>query len=358
MKKNLLQWLLPLVVILQSCSKDDSPSGPITGPATGLYVLSEGNFGSNNSKLGFYNLSSSSFTADYFVQQNPTETGLGDTGNDAITYGGKLYIVMNNSSQVVVLNAKTGSLLGRINMGTAPTLKNPRYAASANGKVYVSAYDNTVSIIDTSSLSITGSIPTGPNPEGIAISGNFMYVANSGAFNFPNVDSTVSVINLATNAEVKKIKVGLNPNKVAVAQNGDVYVSAYGNFSTAPASISIINSATNQLKTTLGTGFAYSHVTIHGNIAYFYNNYGGTGTVKVYNTSTNATIRDEFITDGTTITTPYSVSVDAQNGDVYITDAKDYVSSGSVTCFSSAGIKKFAFTSTSGINPNKVVFAR
>lgn len=358
MKKNLLKWLLPAVVLMQACSKDDTPDAPVTPAATGLFVLSEGNYGANNTKLGFYNLTSAAFTGDYFVAQNPTQTGLGDTGNDAIIYGGKIYIVMNVSSQVVVLNAQTGALLSRINFGSAPAFKSPRYATSGNGKVYVTSSDNTVSIVDTSSLSITGSIATGANPEGIALHGNYLYVANSGSFNYPNMDSTVSVISLASNTEIKKIKVGINPNKVEVAANGDVYVSAYGNFSTIPASISVINTTTNELKSTLGAGFEYSHVRIFDNIAYFYNNYGGAGTAKVYNTSTNAVVRNEFITDGTAIATPYGINIDAQNGDVYITDAKDYVSAGAVTCFSSAGVKKFSFSTTPGISPNKVLFKR
>jgi YVTN family beta-propeller protein len=55
-----------------------------------------------------------------------------------------------------------------------------------NGKLFVTAYDNTVSVIDTTTLSIVNSITVGPNPEGIATTGNYLYVANSGAFNFPD----------------------------------------------------------------------------------------------------------------------------------------------------------------------------
>jgi YVTN family beta-propeller protein len=358
MKRNLIKWLLPVLLIMQACSKDNDFPAPVTPPAKGLYVVSEGGFGMSNTKLGFYNLGTSTFAGDYFVQQNPGQTGLGDTGNDAIIYGGKLYIVMNVSSQVVVLDALDGTLLKRIDFGTVPDFKNPRYAASARGKVYVTASDNSVSIIDTTSLNITGSIAVGANPEGIAVWGNYAYVANSGGFNFPDVDSTVSVIDLNTSLEIKKIKVGLNPNKVEVADNGDVYVSAYGNFGSVPAGISVINSTANTLKSTLGAGYQYSHVRISGNTAYFYNNYGGAGTAKVYNTDTNTDIRTEFVTDGTVITTPYGINIDEQNGDVYIMDAKDYTTAGAVTCFSSLGVKKFSFSVTPGVSPNRVVFSR
>ncbi|HRE62413.1 MAG TPA: YncE family protein [Ferruginibacter sp.] len=365
MKKNLYKCILPALLIMQACSKDDTNPFPVTPAAKGLYVISEGGSTPNSAKLGFYNLGSSSFTGDYFVQQNPTETALGSIANDAIVYGGKLYIIMNVSSEVLVLNPYTGTLIKRISFGTAPNLKSPRYAVGARGKVFVTAYDNTVTSVDTITLTLGSSITVGQDPEGIAVHGNFLYVANSGGLNYPDVDSTVSVIDLNTNTEIKKIKVGYNPNKVEVAANGDIYVSAYGvGFPTPPApvipsSVSIINSTTNLLKTTLSTtNYGYSHVRISGNIAYFFNNYGGAGTAKVYNTETNTDIRSEFITDGTTITTPYGISIDEQNGDVYIMDAKDYTSAGSVTCFDKEGKKKFSFSTTPGVNPNKVVFSR
>ncbi|RYD77336.1 MAG: hypothetical protein EOP53_13145 [Sphingobacteriales bacterium] len=360
MKKNLYKWALPALLLMQACSKDDAPVAPVTPAAKGLYVLSEGGIGKDNTKLGFYNLTTNNFTGDYFVQQNPGETIFGDTGNDGIIYGGKLYIVLNFTSQVVVLNANNGTLLKRIPFLT-PTAskKEPRYAVAARGKVYVTSYDNTVSIIDTSSLNISGSIAVGKTPEGIAVFGNYLYVANSGSRDYPNFDSTVSVLDMNTGVEIKKITVGYNPNKVEVATNGDVYVSAYGDYNKRTASISVINSSTNLLKATLDTAkYQYSHVKIFGNTAYFFNNYGGVGVSKVYNTDTNTDIRAEFITDGTAITTPYGINIDEQNGDVYIMDAKDYTTAGAVTCFDKAGKKKFAFSVTPGVSPNKVLFNR
>lgn len=359
MRKLTIFFSVATTLFMISCGKDDGPgAGPVLAPAKGIYVLSEGSFGANNTKLGYYNLETGTYTGDYFAQQNPGVPGLGDTGNDMIIYGGKLYIVMNVTSQVTVLNASTGALLSRIDFRNGTTPKSPRYATAGRGRVFVTAYDNTVSVIDTSALTIVSTINVGANPDGLAISGNYLYVANSGSFNFPDVDSTVSVVDLTTLAEIRKVTVGKNPNKVEVASNGDVYVSAYGNFSTIPASISVIDPTTNTLKTTFGPGFAYSHLRISGNLAYFHNNYGGTGTAKVYNTSTGSVVRNEFVTDGTDIDTPYGINIDDQNGDVYVSDAKDFVTAGTVTCFNKEGVRKFFFSVSPGVNPNKVVFNR
>jgi YVTN family beta-propeller protein len=358
---RILSALALLTIVINACKKNDdaTPTAPVQlTPAIGEYILSEGGFGGNNTKLSFYNNSSNTVVGDFFAQQNPTVTsGLGAVGNDMIVYGSKLYVIMNVSSNVTVLNASNATLIKKIPFFNGTTAKEPRYAVGTRGRVYVTAYDNTVTVIDTASLNIIKTITVGPNPEGIAASDNYLYVANSGGLNAVP-DSTVSLIDLNTNTEIKKIKVGVNPNKIEINQAGNIFVSAYGNFGNIPPSVSVINGSTNANGINLGPNFQYSHIRIFGDIAYVFNNYGGAGTAKVFNSATNTIVRNEFITDGTVITTPYGINVDDLNGDVYIADAKNYVSAGTVTCFSSAGIKKFSFSVAPGVNPNKIVFRR
>ncbi len=353
--------IFAFAALVNSCKKVDAPNQvmPVQlSPAVGEYILSEGGFGGNNTKLAFYTNSSNSVVGDYFLQQNPTQTaGLGELGNDAVIYGSKIFIVMNGSGRVTILNASNGNFIKNISFINNTTNKQPRYAVGARGKLYVTSWDNTVSVIDTTSLSITKSINVGANPEGIAASANFLYVANSGGFN-PVFDSTVSLIDLNTETELRKIKVGINPYKVEINTAGNVYVTSYGDYNNIPASVSVINGSTNITSTNLGSNFAYSNIRIFGDVAYLYNNYGGTGTAKVYNTATNTIIRNEFITDATVVQTPYGVNIDEQNGDVYISDAGNFSTAGNVTCFSSAGVKKFSFSVSPGVNPNKILFKR
>jgi YVTN family beta-propeller protein len=349
-----------VLFLISSCRKNDSttPIAPVQlSPAIGEYVLSEGSFGGNNSTLSFYNNSTSAVVGNFFLQQNPSiPSGLGDTGNDMIVYGSKLYIVMNVSGRVTVLNASNATFIKNISFIEGPVNKQPRYITAARGKVFVTAYDNKVSVIDTTALAIVKTIPVGPNPEGIAASANYLYVANSGGFNTVP-DSTVSLIDLNTEVEIKKIKVGINPNKIAINQAGNVFVSAYGNFGNIPPSLSIINGSTNANGINLGSNFEYSHIRIFGDLAYLYNNYGG-GFIKVYNTATNTIVRNNFITDGTAIATTYGVNIDELNADVYIADAGNFITSGKVTCFTNAGVKKFSFSTAPGVNPNTIVFRR
>lgn len=356
MKLNL--YLLGIVLVLiSSCKKTDDP-GPSVASAKGVYILSEGNFFANNAKLSYRDAESGTVYGDYFAQQNPLlSSGLGDLANDMIIYGSKLYIVVNVSSNVTVLNATNGTFVSRIPIQAGSTDRQPRYAAAKNGKLYVTSYDGTVSVIDTTSLSVTNTINVGPNPEDMLIYNNKLFVANSGGFNTVP-DSTVSVIDLSTNSEIARLKVGVNPQRLAVNSTGEIYVTAYGNFADIPASVTVINGNTNTVIGSLGSAFEYDHVKIYKDMAYFYNNYSGSASLKMYNTQTHAVVRDEFITDATTVSVVYGIDFDEQNDDVYICDAVNFSDPGNVTCFDAAGKKKFSFSVAPGISPNKVVFLR
>ncbi|MDE5662403.1 MAG: YncE family protein, partial [Muribaculaceae bacterium] len=65
-----------------------------------------------------------------------------------------------------------------------------------------------------------------------------------------------------------------------------------------------------------------------------------------------------FITDGTekSITTPYCIAVQPATGDIFITDAKDYVSSGSVICYSKDGRKQWSVKA--GDIPGHIAFLK
>lgn len=58
---------------------------------------------------------------------------------------------------------------------------------------------------------------------------------------------------------------------------------------------------------------------------------------------TGQLVTDHFITDGTEqdIVIPYGICVHPTTGDIYVTDAKNYVSSGVLHCYDRHGKKKW-----------------
>lgn len=343
-----------MLAFLASCKKDKTEPAELPAERKGVFVLAEGGFNANNSSLTYYDYTTKNTVADIFKQAN--SRGLGDTGNDIQVYGSKMYIVVNASSTLEVVNAKTAASIKKIDFKNGATARQPRYIVFDRNKAYISSYDGTVAVLDTASLTIEKYIPVGRNPEQMAIANGKLYVANSGGLDYPNYDKTVSVVDLATQTETKKITVAINPRGVFADSYGDIYVLSSGNYGTIKASMAIIDSKTDVIKAQ--ADFSAGSVAVNGDLAYMT---GAGGVVKVFNLKNDPLVngvftleKDNFITDGTKATTAYGLAYDKINNELFVLDAKNYSSNGEALVYDKDGKKKYSFTT--GIIPNTVVF--
>lgn len=363
MKKVLYILLLLLPALLCACDdmedfnplpNEDNEHITETGTAE-LYVLSEGLFNLNNSALARYTFNSSQLVPDYFRQLN--QRGLGDTANDMAIYGSKLYIVVNVSSQVEVIDLTTGKSLKRIPLLTDNgSSRQPRHIAFDKGKAYVCSFDGTVARIDTTSLAVEAYTTVGRNPDGICVQQHKLYVSNSGGLDQPNYDNTVSVIDIPTFKEIKKINVGPNPGKIEADKSGYVYVAVRGNPTGTQHHFVQIDSHTDQVSKTIDQ--PVQNFAIHNEFAYLYsyNHSSKQSAFGVYNLNTQQIVTENFISDGTHIETPFSITVNPYSGNVYITDAYDYKVKGDVLCFDQQGYLQYRINNV-GINPNTILFS-
>lgn len=361
------KYLILLIFGLSFYACDDITDKETGGGETGgsteetgtaeIYVLSEGLFNMNNSTLAYYSLKNGEKDEDYF--RNMNRRGLGDTGNDMALYGNKLYIVVNVSSQIEVIDFPTGASLKQIPMTDDENIpREPRYIAFHKDKAYVCSFDGTVARIDTASLEIDGYATAGRNPDGICVQGDKLYVSNSGGLDWETgVDNTVSVIGTEPFEEIKKIEVGLNPGRIAADAYGYVYVSTRGDaISEGDYNFVQIDTRTNEVARTYNE--KVMNFAINDRIAYLYNyNYATKSSqIKVFNLISGTTLRENFITDGTEVSTPYGIFVNPYSGNVYVTDAYSYLVRGDVLCFNPQG-KLIYRLANIGQNPNTVVFS-
>jgi len=328
---------------------------PTTPGETGkMYVLSEGLFNMNNSTLGLLNFENSTLNTNFFLYQN--NRGLGDTGNDMKSYGGKLWIVVNVSSQVEVVDFKSGVSIKRIPFFSASNVaRQPRYIAFSGSKAYVCSFDGTVARIDTTSLNIEAVTTVGRNPDGIAAANGKLYVSNSGGLDAPNYGNTVSVIDLNSFTETQKIEVGLNPYKIQTDNEGDVYVISRGNIGNIKAKLVRIDSQTDKVLQTF-ENLPAINFTIRNDTAYLYN-YDYTSnnySIKSFNCQTEQIIAENFISDGSTMERPFGIYAHPTNGNIYLTDAKNYTTKGDLLCFNRKGKLLYKVESV-GLNPNTII---
>lgn len=324
----------------------------------GFYLVNEGNMGSNKCTLDYYDYLTGVYARNIYAERNPNVVKeLGDVGNDIGIYGSKLYVVVNCSHKVEVLDARSGVRIGQVD------IPNCRYVRFHRGKAYVSSYVGPVQLgadapkgavyqVDTLSLAITGQVTVGYQPEEMETVGDNMYVANSGGYRAPEYDNTVSVIDLAGMRQVEMIPVGINLHRLKKDRYDRLWVTSRGDRLSRPSRLYVMDRipGTDRMKVTDTLPVACSNMAIHGNLLYFYaaewSDLTGSNTISygIIDIRTKEVVSTNFITDGTEreIAMPYGIAVHPETGDIYLTDAKNYVSSGTLYCFDSQGRKKWS----------------
>lgn len=156
--------------------------------------------------------------------------------------------------------------------------KSQAISATKQINAYVAnANDNTVSVIDTATNTVTATVPVGRAPVSLALppDGNSLYVVNDGA-------NTVSVVDTATNTVVATVPVGSAPFGIAMSPSGaSAYVTNLrGN------SVSVIDTATNTVTATIPVGRFPEGVAITPDGAFAYVVNDGDNNASVIDTAT------------------------------------------------------------------------
>ena len=334
------------------------PIDPDARPA-GMYLLNEANMGSNKSSIDYVDFRNAYYVRNIYAERNPEVVKeLGDVGNDIQIYGNKLYAVINCSHKVEVMDVRTCKRIGQVD------IPNCRYIRFAKGKAYVSAYVGPVAIdpnaqlgavyeVDTASLAVTRKVTVGYQPDELEVPGEYLYVANSGGYRAPDYDSTVSVVEIYGMKQIQKIPVGINLHRIRKDRYGKLWVTSRGDYNTIPSRLYVLdrkdkNSKEMVVKDTLD--IPCSEMYIQGDSLYFYSvewnkqTERNTVTYGIIDVRTGQLVTDHFITDGTEqdIVIPYGICVHPTTGDIYVTDAKNYVSSGVLHCYDRHGKKKWS----------------
>ena len=233
---------LILCVAILSCER--TPDSDLLPVSVGTYILNNGNWGSNDSNIGIYSPSTRTYTPDAFYSANGMK--LGDLGQDIVRVGDRVYIAVNGSQTVFVTDLQL-KILHQINAENDGSRLSPRAFAVADGVVYVTYYEGFVGKISPDDQSVS-LCKVGPNPDGLAVAGGNLYVANSGGMSYPDYNNTVSVVSLATFSETSTIEVNVNPSGVEASSDGKyVYVLSFGNYADRPSKLQVIETATGKV---------------------------------------------------------------------------------------------------------------
>lgn len=379
MKRRFLRylWVAVCLFLCLACREDlpvlRSESEAVSRPGSpheikGMFVLNEGNMGSNKCTLDFLDFRSGFYTRNIYPERNPEVVKeLGDVGNDLQVYGNRLYAVINCSHYVEVMDVRTAQHIGSVNV------TNCRYIVFAGDKAYVSSYAGPVQIdpnarpgkiveFDVNTLQITREVVVGYQPEEMVIKDGLLYVANSGGYRFPNYDRTVSVVDLGTFEVVNTIDVAINLHRMKLASDGLIYVSSRGDYYGTKSDVFVIDPEAQRVVGRLGV--AASEMCMDDDELYLisveWSYVSGKNEIRytLYDTRKREILPRNFITDGTEkdISIPYGLGVNPETKEIFVSDATNYVTPGYLYCFSPEGKLKwkvrtgdipahFAFTS-------------
>ena len=333
--------LLTLSVAFLSSCRGDEVIYPTIGEkitdevrSGGLYILCEGNMGSNKARLDYINLATGTYYSNWYGGENPTQLKeLGDVGNDIAQYGAKLYAVINCSHKLEVMDSRARHI-GQVE------IPNCRYITFAEGNAFVSAYVGSVANpnlqgavyrIDTTSLQITGEVMVGHQPDELCYSNGLLYVCNSGGYLTDRFDSTVSVVDPSSMTELRKINVGLNPTRIRVDEAGKLWVCCQGDYKNITPQIVVLQNENIVKKIAVPC----ANMSIFGASAYILNGESR----KLHTVSTIDYELNESPISLSTYEHPYGLLVTADA--IYITDAKNYVSSGVLHCYAFDGTERW-----------------
>lgn len=334
--KNLYLGLFSLTLLFASCGSDDTLENeiPLGAYDNGVFILNEGNFNTPNASVSFISNDLNTFQNDIFGLVNPTKV-LGDVAQSMSFNGDKIFIVVNNSNEIEVVNRHNFSSIATI----TAHLEQPRYSVSHNGKLYVTnAGSEEITVYDANTYSYISAIPVGKTVEKIVLANNKLYVMN-GAYGFGN---EVTVINPTTNTIITTITLEEGINSIE-EKNGAVYALC-GN--TNRSKLFKINTSTDTATSIESTTLTDArNMDIDGNKVYY------TKDASVYSINLDATTFSEtplFSVTNNSFSTFYGFGV--IDGKIYSGDANAFTNNGIVTIYTSAGV--VLKTMTVGKGPN------
>ncbi len=303
-----------LLTTLVSCDRTEEPEGAF---AKGVFVTNEGLFQTGTGTITHFDPENNTATQDIYGKAN-LSAALGNIVQSMTIVGDEAYIVVNNANKIMVVDANTFQFLREITGFTMP-----RYVVASANRVYVSEWgtdgiNGAVKIVNPLSSTILKTIPTGQGAENMLLDGDKLYVCNSGGF---GRDSTVVVISTTTEAIVQTIQTGDNPRCIVNTEFAGKFVlcSGYADW---------IDPTNNTLGSIwpigaelpihyIGTGSSSLVSMASGKLFYLDNGYLVSATATEKDTISQ---NDGF----------YGLGFDLANNLLYVADAADFQSNGSV----------------------------
>lgn len=317
---------------LLACQKDEIGPQYTEGDFTEqgirrVYVLNEGNFNWGNASLSVYNPDRQQVNNRFFEHTN--NYGLGDVVQSMAIRSeeNRAYIVVNNSSKIEVVNLNDFT-----SEGVITGFNSPRYMAFSNANTaYVSdLYDNNIYKLNTETMEISKRIAAIGWTEDLWYQNNELYVLNRG-------ENELWLLNTATDTWDRKFNFGNGLLDMIADDLGNLYLLVVPE-ETEAASIVKFNTYTKVVEETytFPIDVRPQNIRIWNNQLYYMAN-------DIFKIDLNEASLPGNLMIHADDRLFYNMEINPENGDIYVTDAVDYVQNGWVYVYNDEGVEKDRF---------------
>ena len=326
-----IQWLICSMLLVASCDKTpeqiiaETPQMPDSN-LVGVFIANEGNFQWGNASLSFYNPINGSVQPDIYKAHNGK--GIGDVLQSICSFQDKLYLVVNNSQKISILNTKTWK-----ETNTITGFNSPRYFLPVSSqKAYVSdLYENAVYAINLNTFQISNKIAINGWTEEMVLINNKAFVCG--------VESPfVYVINIANDQIIDSIYTGYGPQYIRQDFANNIWVLSNGKAPILP-SLSKINLAGElvlQLSFASGETPRRLEINEQKNQLFWLNK-------DLYTMNVNDTLLPVQALVKAGNKNFYALGYEPYNKEILVSDAKDYVQKSEVFRYDLSGQLKGSF---------------
>jgi len=348
LKSLLYAALAAVLVVLPSCMEygpSQEEEFNVDPSGEGLFIINEGNYMYGNASLSYYDPATKHVENEVFMRSNGFK--LGDVAQSMTIADGIGWIVVNNSGVIFGIDPSTFKELRRITGFTAP-----RYFRMISlDKAYVTQiWDPRIFVVNPYTGETTGYVETDMDYE----SGSTEMMVGWGKYVFTNCwsyQNRILKIDTESDQVVKALVVGIQPESMAMDCNGKLWVVTDGGYEDSPygyepAKLMRIDPASFEIEQSFvfPAGKSASKLTISGAGDELY--WIDSDVWKMSVNDSHLPVRPFIPCDGTLY---YGLTINPANGEIYVSDAIDYVQSGIVFRYSPSG--ELLDTFNVGINP-------
>jgi len=330
-------FLLSLLIAF-SCNKKNIDEITVPGdnepPVTpesyenGIFIVNEGNFNWGNASISFIN------GKDYLVHndifQLANNKNLGDVAESMKVFNNMGFIVVNNSNSVEVVSLKDFKSIKTITGFNSP--RNIEIIDS--NKAYVTNMIRDIAVVDLKSLTITKTIHFQDWTESMIFYNDYLYVTSVGNYILANSKrkAKIQIIRTSDDQVVDSIITGKEPLSILIDRKQKIWVLCTGGFDNfeAPSLLRIDPDLKIVEKTFIfNKGIdSPSRLCINpsGDTLFYLNN----GIYQMPVSAASLPIQPLIPSEGHLF---YGLGVNPANGNLFVSDAVDYVQNGWVYQF-------------------------